>query len=182
MRYLIPILLAIPFKLLAQDSTTYSEFRFTIIDNISKKDLTSDVLGARISDVFFTDSTQKDLDYVFTKLEYSKKDSCWILSQTQPLGYNYKIEVYRLSDTVNQKLMDLRKMVLIYNGYNSKNNSGCKYCLCNDIPFTSGIYTIDIPRKVESWLYIRSVSINVKNIPVEFRDISGIQNWFFRKE
>ena len=126
MRYLILLLLFIPYKIFAQDSTTYSEFRFTIIDNISKKDLTSDVLGARISDVFFTDSTQKDLDYVFTKLEYSKKDSCWILSQTQPLGYNYKIEIFRLSDTVNQKLLDLRKMVLIYNGFNIKNNSGCQ--------------------------------------------------------
>lgn len=181
MRYLIFLLLFIPAQIFAQDSTLYSEFRFTLVE-VSGKDLTSKEVGVVVSEVFFTDSTQKDLDYVFTKLEYSKKDSCWILSQNEPLGYNYKIEVYRLSDTVNQRLMDLRKMTLIYNGYNAKNKSGCQFCICNEIPFSAGEYIIDIPRRMESWLYIRTVSINIKNIPVEFRDITGIQNWFFRKE
>ncbi|MFI5172960.1 MAG: hypothetical protein ACHQFW_11245, partial [Chitinophagales bacterium] len=112
--------------------------------------------------------------------EYSIKDSCWVLSQNEPQGYIYTIEIYRKSDTVSQKLMDMRKMTLIYGGFDPATNTGCQYCICNNIPFSPGTFAIDIPKKMESWLYIRKVAINVKGIPREFRDITGIQNWLFR--
>ncbi len=179
--FLILLCCVTPNFVFAQDSTNYSEFRFTIVD-VSGHDLTNSELGAKINSVFFTDTTKKDLEYVFTKLDYSKKDSCWILSQNEPMGYNYKIDLFRIADTINEKLLDIRKMTLVYKGFDEKNNSGCQYCICNDIPYKPGEYSIDIPRKVESWLFIRSVHINVKNVPVEFRDISSIQNWFFRDD
>jgi len=173
------ILILLPLQIFAQDSTSYSEFRFTLTE-ANGRDITNDAVQAVITDVFINDTLNKDLDYVFTKLEYSVKDSCWILSQNEPHGYNYTIDIYRKSDTVNQKLLDLRKMTLIFNGYDPATKTGCQYCLCNDIPFTPGKFGIDIPRRVESWLYIRKVSINIKGIPTEFRDVSAIQNWFFR--
>lgn len=180
MRYVILFLFFIPTLLKAQDSIAYSEFRFTIVD-VTGKDLTSDKIEAKIGEVFLTDTSKHDMDYVFTQLEYSVKDSCWILRQNEPLGYSYKIEIYRKTDTVNPRLLELRKMTLIYNGYDPQNNSGCQYCICNDIPLEKGVFVIDVPRKVESWTYIRKFYINIKNVPTEFKDITTIQNWFFRK-
>jgi len=162
MRYVILFLFFIPTLLLAQDSIAYSEFRFTIVD-VSGKDLTADKIEAKIGEVFLTDTSKHDMDYVFTQLEYSVKDSCWILRQNEPLGYSYKIEIYRKTDTVNPRLLELRKMTLIYNGYDPQNNSGCQYCICNDIPLEKGVFVIDVPRKVESWTYIRKFYINIKN-------------------
>ncbi len=181
MRIFLIILFFIPLQIFAQDSISYSEFRFTIVD-VNGKDLTDQVLEAKVNDVFISDTSKKDLDYVFTKLEYSKKDSCWILSQNEPHSYNYTIDVYRKSDTINQKLLDLRKMTIFYNGYDPESKIGCQYCICNNIPFSPGEFGIDIPKKMESWVYVRKLSINVKGNPTEFRDITGIQNWYFRKE
>ena len=180
MRNLLFVLFFIPMLLLAQDTLPYSEFRFTIVE-VNGNDLTDDKIEARIAEVFYTDTSKHDLDYVFTQLAYSKKDSCWILKQNEPLGYNYKIEIFRKSDTVNPRLLELRKMTLIYNGYDPEKKSGCQYCICNDIPMEKGVFIIDVPRKLESWAYIQKVAINVKNVPTEFRDITAIQNWFFRK-
>lgn len=179
MRATLLLVFFIPMRLFAQDTIKYSEFRFTLVD-VAGRDLTSDQVMAVVRDVFYTDTTKEDLDYVFTKLEYSKKDECWILAQNDPMGYNYRIDIYRNSDSVNQKLIDLRKMTLVYPGFDAAFNSGCQYCVCNDIPFRSGEFGIDIPKHVESWLYIRKVDINIHNTPVEFRDISDIQNWNFR--
>lgn len=169
----------IPILVYAQDTTAYSEFRFTIVD-VSGADLTGDKLEAKVAEVFLTDTSKHDLDYVFTQLEYSKKDSCWILRQAEPQGYSYKIELYRKSDTVNQRLLELRKMTLIYPGYDPENKSGCQFCICNDIPYDKGVFYIDIPKKAESWFLIRKVTIYVKSVPTDFRDITTIQNWFFR--
>jgi|GEM_PF-2486326 len=179
MRLSLIVLFFIPILVLAQDTIAYSEFRFTIVD-VQGKDLTDDKLQARVAEVFLTDTSKRDLDYVFTQLEYSKKDSCWILRQTEPKGYSYKIELNRKSDTVNLRLLELRKMTIIYTGYDPENKIGCQYCICNDIPYEKGVFTIDMPRKMESWLYIRKVAINIKSIPTDFRDITAIQNWFFR--
>ena len=180
MRQFLLSLIFIPTLLAAQDTTTYSEFRFTIID-VQGNDFTGNNLEVKIADVFLTDTSKQDLDYVFTQLEYSFRDSCWILRQIDPQGYNYKIEVFRKSDTVNPRLLELRKMTLIYAGYDPANKTGCQYCICNDIPMEKGVFVIDIPKKVESWMYIRKFSINIKSIPTEFRDITTIQNRFFRK-
>lgn len=161
------------------DTIQYSEFRFNIID-VHKNVLTPEVLSARIGDIFLTDTTKADMLYAVAKVEYSVKDSCWILSQYDPMGYLYEIELYRNSDTVNQRLLELRKMTLLYHGYNMETGEGCRFCLCNDIPMQKGVYTFDIPRKPESWAFIRRLYINVRNLPTEFRDITGIQNWIFQ--
>lgn len=162
----------------AQDTIGYSEFRFTVID-VQGNELANDKITARIGDIFLRDTTQTD-NYAAARIEYSLKDSCWILSQYAPMGYNYEIEIFRNSDTVNQRLLELRKMTLIYPGYNEVDLSGCRYCLCYDIPMQKGVYTLDVPHKPESWKYLRQVYINVRNLPTEFRDISAMQNWMFR--
>lgn len=161
------------------DTIQYSEFRFNIID-VKNNELTPEVISARIGDIFLTDTTKAAMLYAVAKVEYSVKDSCWILSQYDPMGYLYEIEIFRNSDTVNQRLLELRKMTLVYHGYNMDTGEGCRYCLCNDIPMQKGVYTIDIPRKPESWAFIRRFYINVRNIPTEFRDITAIQNWIFQ--
>lgn len=158
------------------DTIQYSEFRFTVLD-IHKKELTPEVISARIGDIFLTDSSNGSMQYAVAKIEYSIKDSCWILSQYDPLGYNYEIEIFRNSDTVNQRLLELRKMTINYTGYNMLTGEGCKFCICNDIPLQKGIFTIDVPKRAESWAFIRKFYVNVRNVPTEFRDISAIQNW-----
>lgn len=176
------ILLLSPVSAFAQhpmDTIGYSEFRFTVVD-VQGKELTPEKITARIGDIFLTDSTQTDMLYAVAKLEYSVKDSCWILSQYDPMGYNYEIEIFRNSDTVNLRLLELRKMTISYYGYNQATGEGCKFCICNDIPMQKGSYMIDMPRKPESWGYLRRLYINVRNFPTEFRDISQIQNWVFR--
>ena len=69
------MLFFIPMLLQAQDTLPYSEFRFTIVE-VNGNDLTDDKIEARIAEVFYTDTSKHDLDYVFTQLAYSKKDSC----------------------------------------------------------------------------------------------------------
>ncbi len=170
----------IPFHLIAQDSTVYSQFRFTVIDMFGKQ-MTPEVITAKVDEVFYTDTSKQGLDYVFTKLDYSVKDSCWVLHQDDPFGYNYRIDIYRNSDTIDRAFLEKRKMTIIYKGYDPDDKSGCLNCICNDIPFAAGAFTIDIPKRIESWMYIRSLEINVKNKPVEFKDISPIQNWMFRE-
>jgi hypothetical protein len=172
------LLFLFPTILFAQDTIGYSEFRFTVID-VQGKELANDKITARVGDIFLRDTTQTD-NYAVAKVEYSLKDSCWILSQYAPLGYNYEIEIFRNSDTVNQRLLELRKMTIIYPGYNEQDKTGCQFCMCTDIPMQKGVYTIDIPHKPESWKYLKQVYINVRNLPTEFRDISAMQNWMFR--
>ncbi|MEZ5014672.1 MAG: hypothetical protein R2794_10315 [Chitinophagales bacterium] len=179
MRTHIILLLLLPCFVQAQDTTAYCEFRFTLVD-VQGRDLTSETLIANVTDVYVSDSITDDEFYAFSKIDYSFKDSCWILRMYDPMGYDYRIELFRKTDTVNPKLLELRKMVILYTGYDIRNNSGCKYCICNDIPFRKGEYAIDLPKKIESWSYLRSVDINIKNKPQHFYDVSKMQNWIFR--
>lgn len=181
MRLLLIVFFFIPTLVNAQDTVAYSEFRFTVVD-VHGNDLTDKQLQARVAEIYLIDTSRHDLDYVFTQLEYSKKDSCWILKQNEPKGYSYKIELNRKSDTVNLRLLELRKMTILYNGYDAQNKTGCQFCICNDIPYDKGVFTIDMPKKAESWVFIRKVAINIKSIPTDFRDITAIQNWYFRKK
>ncbi len=158
------------------DTIAYSEFRFTLLD-VQKKELTPSTITVRIGDIFLTDSSNGSMQYVTAKVEYSEKDSCWILSQYDPLGYQYELEVFRNSDTVNLRLLELRKMTILWPGYHMVTQEGCQYCICNDIPFQKGVYTIDVPKRPESWAFIRKLYINIRSLPIEFRDISAIQNW-----
>lgn len=162
------------------DTIGYSEFRFTLLD-VQKKELTPATITVRIGDIFLTDSANGSMQYVVAKVEYSVKDSCWILSQYDPLGYQYELEIFRNSDTVNQRLLELRKMTIIWPGYHMETEEGCRYCICNDIPFQKGIYTIDVPKRPESWAFIRKLYINIRSLPIEFRDISSIQNWMINQ-
>lgn len=161
------------------DTIGYSEFRFTVLD-VQNKQFTPEKITARISNILQTDTTRADDAYAVAKVEYSIKDSCWILSQYDPMGYTYVIEVFRNSDTVNLRLLELRKMTIEYHGYDQLTNSGCQFCICNNIPMQKGIYAIDIPKKPESWAFIKKSYYNIRSNPTEFRDITGIQNWVFR--
>ncbi|HNE44981.1 MAG TPA: hypothetical protein PLM27_02320 [Chitinophagales bacterium] len=178
LRFGTTLLLFLPILLCAQDTIGYSEFRFTVID-VQGNELASDKITAQIGDIFLRDTTQAD-NYAAARVEYSLRDSCWILSQYAPRGYNYEIEIFRNSDTVNLRLLELRKMTLIYPGYNEIDQTGCQFCLCYDIPIQKGVYMLDVPQRRESWKYLRQVYINVRNLPTEFRDISAMQNWMFR--
>lgn len=175
------LILSFPVFVFAQDSLSTSQFRFTITD-ASGKDLTDANAFVRLADIALTDTTEELPDFVVTKLDYSKRDSCWILRQEDPIGYRYTIEVNRITDTTSPRLTELRKMVIIYQGFNMDDRSGCQYCICNDIPYHAGEYMIDMPQKPESWNYIRKVDQHVKSIPVVFYDISDIQNWIFRNK
>ncbi len=158
------------------DTIEYSEFRFTLLD-VQKKELTPATITVRVGDIFLTDSSNGSMQYVTAKVEYSEKDSCWILSQYDPLGYQYELEIFRNSDTVNLRLLELRKMTLLWPGYNMLSQEGCQYCVCYNIPFQKGVFTIDVPKRPESWAFIRKIYINIRSLPIEFRDISAIQNW-----
>ncbi|MFI5172936.1 MAG: hypothetical protein ACHQFW_11125, partial [Chitinophagales bacterium] len=72
MQRLLLIILLIPIHLFAQDSLAYSEFRFTLLET-NGKDLAGDVLEATVAKISVSDTSNKELDYVFTKLEYSIK-------------------------------------------------------------------------------------------------------------
>jgi len=160
----------------ADDSIGYSEFRFSLLD-VQKNVLMPEVVTVSIAEIYHTDTSRSADNYAVAKIEFNRKDSCWVLKQYDPIGYKYALDIYRNSDTVNQRLLELRKMTLLYHGYDQMEKTGCQFCICRNIPFQKGIYAVDIPRQQSSWLFLKRVYFSIRNVPTEFRDVTDIQNW-----